>query len=389
MNRLLKLGGRFIPKSAGLLIGAVALMLASGFYLARGVASQSLQQNLQREEVFKVQDGRYCSQTAQTLFRACGRESQDDFLVTSAKCNNLVDEADRNACLEDAITARNEKEVLCAKQLAGRRETCAAIGEARYDPDLDPEDFETDFTNLRRANPYFPLKVGNKWEFRGSGETAQIEVLSDTKLIEGVTCIVVDDRVMVNGNLSEHTDDWYAQAKDRNVWYFGEEVKDYETFDGDKPRKPELVSTAGSFKEGVNGDRAGIIFQAAPKVGQIYLEEFSLGNAEDVTEILSINYAYGKNRELDELMPRALAERFCAAGDCVVTKNYSLLEPGVFARKYYARGIGVFFEVKPDEGTFIQLTSCNFDARCQGLSAPEASVNISNAGARKQRAKAQ
>lgn len=141
----------------------------------------------------------------------------------------------------------------------------------------------------------------------------------------------------------------------------------------------------------MNGDRAGVIFQATPKVGQVYLEEFSLGNAEDATEILSINYAYGKNRELDELMPRQLAERFCANGDCIVTKNYSLLEPGVFARKYYARGIGMFFEVKPDEGTFIQLVNCNFDARCQGLGAPESELNLSNSllhpGVRKQGSK--
>ncbi|MGH9845873.1 MAG: hypothetical protein ACREEM_44780 [Blastocatellia bacterium] len=178
---------------------------------------------------------------------------------------------------------------------------------------------------------------------------------------------MIDDQVFENGFLKEDTDDWYAQAKDRNVWYLGEEVKDYETYDGDKPRKPELVSISGSFKEGRNGDRAGVIFQASPQAGQAYLEEFSLGNAEDVTVILSTSYAYGRDRDLDRFVPRQLADRFCAGGDCVVTKNFSLLEPGVFGRKYYARGIGVFFEVNPDTGKFSQLANCNFDSRCQGL----------------------
>ena len=40
---------------------------------------------------------------------------------------------------------------------------------------------------------------------------------------------MVRDRVTDDGDLIEDTDDWLAQARDRNVWYFGEEVKDYET----------------------------------------------------------------------------------------------------------------------------------------------------------------
>jgi len=392
MNRLLwsytKLSGRSIPKSVGLFTGLVLLMLAGGFHLARGVASGRGQGLLGNDDL-NAQNGRYCSQTAETLFRACGSEVQDDFLVASAKCINLSDDKEREACLEDAQTARREKEALCNRQLAGRRETCAAIGEERYDPDLEPEDFETDFTNLRNPNPYFPLKIGNRWEYRGANETNLLEVLNDTKLIEGVTCVVVDDRVFANGDLKEDTDDWYAQARDGNVWYLGEEVKDYESFDGDKPRKPELVSISGSFKEGRNGDRAGVIFQASPRVGQVYLEEFSLGNAEDATMILSTTYAYGRDRELDRFVPRQLAERFCSGGDCVVTSNYSLLEPGVFGRKYYARGIGVFFEVNPDTGKFSQLVNCNFDARCQGLGAPGSDLNITdvfpNTGQRGQR----
>jgi hypothetical protein len=53
----------------------------------------------------------------------------------------------------------------------------------------------------------------------------------------------------------------------------------------------------------------------------------------------------------------------------VVSKNYSLLEPGTFAWKFYAPGIGFFLEVKPDSGEILQLTSCNFDPKC-GLLPP-------------------
>jgi hypothetical protein len=171
-----------------------------------------------------------------------------------------------------------------------------------------------------------------------------------------------------DGDLVEDTDDWFAQAKDGNVWYCGEEVKDYETFEGDRPETPELVSIDGSFKAGRDGDKPGIIFRASPARGDVYREEFSLGNAEDVTEVLSTTYAYGRARELDRFVPRRLAELLCA-GDCVVTRNFTPLEPGISARKYYAPGIGFFLETK-DEGTAVQLVRCNFDPRCARLPPP-------------------
>jgi hypothetical protein len=183
-----------------------------------------------------------------------------------------------------------------------------------------------------------------------------------------VSCLVFRDVVSEGGVVHEATDDWYAPAKDGSVWYFGEEVKDFEAFKGDKPSRSEFVSIEGSFKAGRDGDKPGIIALASPKVGDVYLEEFSLGNAEDVTEILSTTYSYGHDPVLDEGVPQVLAQRFCA-GNCVVTKNYSLLEPGLFARKYLARGVGTILEVE-NTGEVVQLVNCNFDSRCANLPTP-------------------
>jgi hypothetical protein len=177
---------------------------------------------------------------------------------------------------------------------------------------------------------------------------------------------VVRDEVKEDGDLIESTNDWYAQAKDGNVWYCGEETRSFESFDGDRPRKPELVNIDGSFKAGRDGDKPGIIFRASPQVGEAYVEESSLANAEDATVVLSTNYAYGKNPVLDQLVPRKLAQLLCA-GDCIVTRNFSLLQPGVFERKYYAPGIGVFLEVEPDSKEVVQLVKCNVDPRCAAL----------------------
>jgi hypothetical protein len=46
----------------------------------------------------------------------------------------------------------------------------------------------------------------------------------------------------------------------------------------------------GSFKADRDGSEPGIIFQARPCVGQTYIEEFSLRNAEDATDILSTTF---------------------------------------------------------------------------------------------------
>ena len=79
---------------------------------------------------------------------------------------------------------------------------------------------------------------------------------------------------------------------------------------------------------------------------------------------------YGNSPELDQLVPQALAGALCSSGDCVVTKNFSLLEPGVFAPKYYTKGIGVFLEIEPDVSKVIRLVSCNVDPRCAILPQP-------------------
>lgn len=310
-----------------------------------------------------------CTDTARSLFRACGFEALDDLWVASAICINLSEQPERAQCYQDAMLERREKDRLCRQQLSTRLAACGVLGEERYDPDFDAELFDDDFEHLAHPNAYFPLTIGNSWQFRSGNETNTLEVLNHTKLIDDVPCIVVRDQVFRDGKLHEDTDDWYAQALNGDVWYCGEEVKNYDTFTGDAPELPELVTVDGSFKAGRDGDKPGIISLASPRPGDAYLEEFSLGNAEDVTEVLSVDYSFGEDPELDELVPRALADHLCH-GDCVVTKNYSLLEPGLFARKYYARGIGVFLEVESEDAVVVRLVGCNFDPRCATLPAP-------------------
>ena len=319
--------------------------------------------------------GSYCSDTAAALYRACGFDVQDNYWVQVAVCTNEADPADRRQCSAAAEAARDEGSDLCEVQVQGRLGACAELGEGRYDPPFEPRLFDRNFARLTQPNRYYPLGIGNRWEYwtgtAGSQtESNVVEVQRDTKLIDGVTCIVVRDLVYeADGVLKEATDDWYAQAKSGDVWYCGEEVKNYEVFDGDQPQNPELVSIDGRFKADVDGAKPGIIFKANPIVGQTYLEEFSLTNAEDTAQILSRTYEYGENAALDRFVPQNLVQLLCHH-DCIVTENVSLLEPGVVERKYYAPEIGTFLETNPDSGEITRLVKCNFHRLCTRLPGP-------------------
>lgn len=136
------------------------------------------------------------------------------------------------------------------------------------------------------THPHFPLVPGTTYEFAGptptGTETVTVEVLQETKLINGVRASVVRDRVYLQGTLKEDTIDWYAQDNLGNVWYLGEAVKDYEN--------GQVVSTAGSFEWGVDGALPGIIMWADPAahLGESYRQEYYKGKAEDFGRVLAI-----------------------------------------------------------------------------------------------------
>ena len=313
---------------------------------------------------------RICSQTAGLQYVACGAEAKDDLYEGRAKCLQIGDAGERGDCIDEARGEYREARALCREQRVARRDLCAIIGEDRYEPDFDPANHVHDYTNPPVSNDYYPMTIGYTWSFETDGESNVIEILSDTKDVEGVTCLVFNDLVTKDDGGGEDTRDWYAQHLDGSVTYCGEDVRDFEVFPGDVPQVPELVAIDGSFKAGRDGDLAGTIFPAEPVVGMTYRQEWSAGNAEDAATVLSTTYSYGSDPALDAFVPQELAELLCANADCVVTGEFIPLEPDVWEHKYYARGIGLFLETKPDEGEVNQLVDCNFDARCATLPQP-------------------
>lgn len=307
-----------------------------------------------------------CSKTSQLMRSACKAELRDDYLVNKAKCINESEWREKRECIEEVREEFFEERPGCHEQFDAREEVCDALGQAPYDPEFEAEDFEESLDALTVPNPYYPMAVGNIWTY-GGDEEIMVEVLNETKFIDDINCFVVRDVVSEDGLLVEDTDDWFAVKRtDGSIWYCGEEVKDFAYFEGDSPSLPELIEIDGSFKVERDGDRAGVAFPGYPAVGDVYRQEFSLGNAEDMAEVVSTTYSYGNDDDLDELVPEDLARLLCH-DDCVVVAEWTPIEPGVFERKYYARGIGFFLATNPPEEEVAFLTGCNFNSACDML----------------------
>jgi hypothetical protein len=138
--------------------------------------------------------------------------------------------------------------------------------------------------SLKSTNPYFPLQVGSQWRYRGAEDGALlrlvITVLDETEVVAGVTTRVVEERESEDGELVEVSRNFFAEAGDGTVCYFGEEVDIYE--DG------EIVSHEGAWRADEPGNRPGIIMPAHPRPGTKYQNEDAPGVAEDEAKIVGI-----------------------------------------------------------------------------------------------------
>jgi hypothetical protein len=185
-----------------------------------------------------------------------------------------------------------------------------------------------DFTT-KIDNRYMPFRVGSSWVYReaatdGTVQRVVVKVTNQTKRIaNGATARVVRDTVTEKGKLVEDTFDWYAQDKRGNVWYLGEDTKEY--------KNGKVVSTEGSWEAGVDGARGGIVMPARPRAGRQYRQEYYPGHAEDEARILSLD---------DQAQVPAGHYQ-----PTLLTKEWNPLEPSALEYKVYARGVGLVLEL--------------------------------------------
>jgi hypothetical protein len=291
-----------------------------------------------------------CTKTTQAAYKAGLFEMWDDFWIAIGNCFNLADLEERADCLVEAREELKETRELLKEQREARCEICDELGEAPYDPVINPDEF-IDFEAVLEGdetltpNPYFPLVAGTTWEYLVSDEEGElleriiVTVQEETTEILGVNCIVVRDRVWEFDEgeevLIEDTDDWYGQDLAGNVWYMGEIALNYE--DG------ELVDIEGSWKAGRDFAKPGYLMLADPQVGDYYRQEYALGDAEDMGAVES------RGTETVEVPYGIFMD------DVLQTRDWTPIEPDVLEFKYYAPGVGMIKEFDPESGEQVEL----------------------------------
>lgn len=292
---------------------AVALMMTAGLVATPGAASASS-----------------CDQTTELVARSCAREADADQLVALANCANLADAGKATRCVARAGRDLNSAQAECAAQRDVRAKVCGALGQAPYDPPIDPANFVKQVTNR-----YFPLKPGTVLTYRGEDSVTKVRVTDRTRKILGVQCTVVRDTVLVDGEVEEDTYDYFAQDRQGNVWYFGEDTAEY--VDG------LVVSIDGSFIAGKDSAKPGLIMAATPAPGTTYRQEFALGEAEDV----------GRYESRGARLTIGLG----TFKDVVKTFDYTPLDPEAREHKYYAPQVGLVATVDLATGEREELVS--------------------------------
>jgi hypothetical protein len=181
--------------------------------------------------------------------------------------------------------------------------------------------------SARVDNAWFPLEPGTTLVYRGikDGKPARdvVTVTSRTTRIDGVPCVVVEDRLYLSGYLAERTTDWYTQDRNGNVWYFGEITAELD-------RAGHVLSREGSWRAGRDGAEPGIFMPARPRVGSAYRQEHYKGHAEDHFRVLDLH--------------AHVSVPYKTSNDALLTREWTPLEPRVIDHKLFVRGIGTVEE---------------------------------------------
>ena len=275
-----------------------------------------------------------CDEVAQSQLRACQNSAEESYWLAIARCDNDAAEDVHGVCPRAASQELTAARADCGDQLDGRLQVCDQLGGGKYDPVINPANFSTNITN-----PYFPLKPGTTFVYEGDTaagrEHVDFQVTRDTRTLLGVKCVAVHDKVTVDGALSEDTIDWFAQDKAGNVWYFGEESKQFA--DG------ILIGIDGSWRAGVDDAKPGIVMKAKPKVGDVYRQEYAISEAEDMADVVDLG--------------QRVSVRYGSFRNALQTHEFSGLEPAASEQKFYVLNVGFVLAVDDETGERLELIS--------------------------------
>jgi len=168
-------------------------------------------------------------------------------------------------------------------------------------------------------NRFFILQPGYQLMLESRTEKVVITVLKETKKIGEVETRIVEEREEENGELKEVSRNFFAICKKSgDVFYFGEEVDDYE--DG------KIVRHSGAWRADEENSQAGILMPGTILLGARHYQEIA-PNAQDRAEIIS-----------DDVTMKTPAGTF---KNCIRVEETSGLDPEEKCYKTYAPGVGL------------------------------------------------
>jgi hypothetical protein len=174
-------------------------------------------------------------------------------------------------------------------------------------------------------NLYFILEPGYQLNLESKSARLLMTVLDETKIVDGITTRVVEEREWKNGKLREVSRNFFAICEDtRDVFYFGEDVDMY--------KGGKVDNHKGAWLAGRNGAKPGLIMPGQPKVGMKYYQEVAPGVAMDRAEVASINDVF-----------ETAAGSF---SNCLRTKESTPLNFFEREVKTYAPGVGLVQDEK-------------------------------------------
>ena len=201
------------------------------------------------------------------------------------------------------------------------------VGIEICDPDAGPFSLVID-------NGFFPVVVGSESMLEDEEGDVQlvISVPGDTVEVAGVDTRVLVERESEGELLIEVSRNFFAQAPDGTVCYFGEDVDICDTglepdgnggflCDGEEP------DHSGEWRAGENGAIPGIFMLADPEEGDVYNEEIAPDVAEDIAEVTALGDPI---EVLDEIFE-----------DTLTTLDCNPLDPGPRDTKVYIRDMGI------------------------------------------------
>jgi hypothetical protein len=186
-------------------------------------------------------------------------------------------------------------------------------------------------------NQFFPFQSGGLKEYVGSEHGTKVgqidRYLTQTRTFrlngKNVQCRILREEAYEEGELVESSDNFFAQADDGTVYYFGEVVDIYES--------GVIVSHEGSWLVGGptlpsdppetgNAPAPAVFMPANPELGDVFKPEDLFPIVDETAEIVGV--------DLDVLVP---AGKYDGA---IEVEETSRLSPDV-EFKWYAPGVGV------------------------------------------------